>query len=112
MITATAALAEGVIDLNTTVVDAGPIYLMNRYFPNDLSQAQKFVSWNHKYGIVHGALNVVRALALSNDIFFYYMGGGFPDQFAGLGQTTSDQVDGAVRLWREHGHRPAGRSGG
>jgi len=86
MITSAAALAEGVIEPDTTVVDAGPIYLMNRYFPNDLSQAQKFVSWNHKYGIVHGALNVVKALALSNDIFFYYMGGGFPEQFVGLGQ--------------------------
>ena len=44
------------------------------------------MSWNHKYGITHGAVNVVKALALSNDIFFYYMGGGFPDQFVGLGQ--------------------------
>lgn len=86
MITSAAALAEGVIEPDTTVTDAGPIYLMNRYFPNDLSQAQKFVSWNHKYGTVHGAINVVKALALSNDIFFYYMGGGFPDQFVGLGQ--------------------------
>jgi penicillin-binding protein 2 len=86
MITSAAALAEGVITPDTTVTDAGPIYLPNRYFPNDLSQAQKFVSWNHKYGIAHGALNIVQALARSNDIFFYYMGGGFPDQFVGLGQ--------------------------
>ncbi len=86
MITAAASLSEGVIGPDTTVTDAGPIFLPNRYFPNDLSQAQKFVSWNHKYGIVHGAINVVKALALSNDIFFYYMGGGFPDQFVGLGQ--------------------------
>ncbi len=86
MITASAALAEGVITPDTTVTDSGPIFLANRYFPNDLNQAQKFVSWNHKYGIVHGAINVVKALALSNDVFFYYMGGGFPDQFVGLGQ--------------------------
>jgi penicillin-binding protein 2 len=86
MITSAAALSEGVITPDTTVVDSGPIFLPNRYFPNDMSQAQKFVSWNHKYGIVHGAINVVKALALSNDIFFYYMGGGYPDQFVGLGQ--------------------------
>jgi penicillin-binding protein 2 len=86
MITSAAALAEGVITPDTTVVDAGPIFLPNRYFPEDQSQAQKFVSWNHKYGIVHGAINVVKALALSNDIFFYYLGGGYPDQFVGLGQ--------------------------
>jgi penicillin-binding protein 2 len=87
MVTSAAALAEGVIDEETTVRDAGPIYLPNKFFPNDRSLAQEFVSWNHKLGIVHGAINVVQALALSNDIFYYYIGGGFPlDNFVGLGQ--------------------------
>lgn len=86
IVTSTAALSEGVITPDTTVTDSGPILLPNRYFPDDASQAQKFVSWNHKSGIVHGAINVVQALQLSNDIFFYYMGGGYPDQFEGLGQ--------------------------
>ena len=87
MVTSAAALAEGVIDEETTVRDAGPIYLPNKFFPNDSSLAQEFVSWNHKLGIVHGAINVVQALALSNDIFYYYIGGGFPlDNFVGLGQ--------------------------
>jgi penicillin-binding protein 2 len=86
LITSAAALAEGVITADTKIVDSGPIFLKNRYFPDDLSQAQKFVSWNHKLGITHGPLDVVQALALSNDIFFYYLGGGFPDEFEGLGQ--------------------------
>jgi penicillin-binding protein 2 len=86
MITAAAGLAEGVITPDTQIVDSGPIFLPNRYFPNDLSQAQKFVSWNHKLGINHGALNIVDALARSNDIYFYELGGGFPDKFVGLGQ--------------------------
>ena len=86
MVTASAGLAEGVITPDTTVVDSGPIYLANQYFPNDRSQAQEFVSWNHLRGIVHGKINIVDALMLSNDIFFYYLGGGFPDQFEGLGQ--------------------------
>jgi penicillin-binding protein 2 len=43
------------------------------------------VSWNHKLGIVHGAINVVQAIALSNDIFFYWIGGGYPQaDFEGL----------------------------
>ncbi len=88
LVTSTAALAEGVVDENTTVVDAGPIYLVNQFFPNDFSQAQKFVSWNHRYGIVHGAVNVVQALSLSNDIFFYEVGGGYPvTKFRGLGSS-------------------------
>lgn len=85
MVSATAALAEGVIDPTSIIVDNGPIFLRNRFFPDDLSQAQKFVSWNHKLGINHGQMTVVEALALSNDIFFYWIGGGFPNALEGLG---------------------------
>lgn len=85
MVTSAAGLAEGIITPQTTIVDSGPIYLPNRYFPDDRSQAQEFVSWNHKYGIVHGRMNIVNALALSNDIYFYYLGGGYLEQFQGLG---------------------------
>ncbi len=86
MVTASAALQEGVIDGDGVVVDNGPIYLPNRFFPDDMSQAQRFVSWNHKYGISHGPVNVVQALALSNDIYFYVIAGGYPPtQTPGLG---------------------------
>lgn len=85
MVTATAALAEGVIGPASIIPDNGPIFLRNRFFPDDPTQAQKFVSWNHKLGINHGPLNVVQALGLSNDIFFYYIGGGFPNVMEGLG---------------------------
>ena len=61
MTTASAALQEGIIDADGTVVDNGPMFLPNRFFPDDLSQAQKFVSWNHKLGINHGPVNVVQA---------------------------------------------------
>lgn len=85
LISATAGLAEGVIGPRTIIADNGPIYLPNRFFPDDPEQAQKFVSWNHKLGINHGPLNVVQALGLSNDIYFYIVGGGFPDALQGLG---------------------------
>lgn len=86
IVSAAAALAEGVIEPDTQIVDAGPIYLPNQFFPNDMSQAQRFVSWNHPRGIVHGAMTVVDGLALSNDIFFYWIGGGYPQaNFRGLG---------------------------
>lgn len=82
-----AALQENVISAADTIVDNGPIYLPNRFFPDDLTRAQKFVSWNHKLGINHGPLNAVQALALSNDIYFYIIGGGFPDtDIQGLGE--------------------------
>ncbi len=86
IVSAAAALTEGVIEPNTQIPDVGPIYLPNMFFPNDMSQAQRFVSWNHRLGIVHGNMTVVDGLALSNDIFFYWIGGGYPPaNFAGLG---------------------------
>ena len=90
MVTALAALMEEVITPETEIVDAGPIYLPNQFFPNDLSQAQRFVSWNHPRGIVHGPMTVIDGLALSNDIFFYWIGGGYPPaKFRGL---TNKQI--------------------
>lgn len=87
LVTAAAALAEDTIDANTVIVDSGPIYLPNRFFPNDMSMAQRFVSWNHPYGIVHGPMNVVDGLGLSNNIFFYIIAGGYPPtNFAGVGR--------------------------
>ncbi|MEZ4620459.1 MAG: penicillin-binding transpeptidase domain-containing protein [Caldilineaceae bacterium] len=86
MVPALAALAEGIIDKNTRIVDTGPLLLPNQFFPDDLSQAQPFVSWNHALGIVHGPMTVVDGLALSNDIFFYWIGGGYNRaDFRGLG---------------------------
>src|SRR5690606_5880784 len=58
----------------------------NRFYPNNMALAQRFVSWNHAYGITHGAINIVDALKLSNNIFFYMIGGGYPqNDFIGLG---------------------------
>ena len=85
LVTATAALAEHVITPFTTLVDRGPIYLPNFFFPNDPTQAQEFVSWNHKLNILHGPMTIVEGIGFSNDIFFYYLGGGFPDFMTGLG---------------------------
>ena len=85
LVSATAALAENVITPYTTLVDRGPIYLPNYFFPNDPTQAQEFVSWNHKLNILHGSMTIVEGLGLSNDIFFYYLGGGYPDFMVGLG---------------------------
>ena len=85
LVTSTAALAEHVITPFTTLVDRGPIYLPNYFFPNDPTQAQEFVSWNHKLNILHGPMTIVEGIGFSNDIFFYYLGGGFPDFMTGLG---------------------------
>lgn len=97
IVTASGALQEGIVSSQDVIRDDGPIYLPNRFFPDDPEQAQEFVSWNHKLGINHGPLNIVQALALSNDIYFYLIGGGFPppNEFEGLG-------DSRLASWASH----------
>lgn len=86
MVTVAAALQQDIVSPDYIIRDDGPIYLPNRFLPDDRSQDQEFVSWNHRLGINHGPINIVQALALSNDIYFYYIGGGFPpSDFIGLG---------------------------
>jgi penicillin-binding protein 2 len=90
MIVASAGLQENVINTRTLLGDGfdgnndGVIWLPNEYFPWDRSKDQKFVSWIHKYGHGHGLVPVREALAVSDDIFFYELGGGYRE-FPGLG---------------------------
>jgi penicillin-binding protein 2 len=85
IITASAGLAEGVIDDDTHLHCGGTLWLPNRYYPEDPSLAQPFYCWTHKYGTSHGSLSVIAALAESCDIFFYQVAGGYRSYFQGLG---------------------------
>jgi penicillin-binding protein 2 len=86
IVTASAGLAEGVIDSNTHLYCAGTLWLPNRFYPEDPSLAQPFYCWTHKYGASHGSISVVSALAESCDIFFYQVAGGYRSYFQGLGE--------------------------
>ena len=86
IVTASAGMEEGVVTPRTVIMDEGPIYLPSKFFPNDPSQAQEFVSWNHHQDFNHGPLTLRQAIAVSNDIYFYYVGGGYPQTFIGLTQ--------------------------
>jgi len=78
---AAGALEEAALSPTTKLQCKGEFLLPNKYFPDDATKAQSFKCW-YKPG--HGRLNVVEALALSCDIYFYQVGGGL-DDFAGLG---------------------------
>jgi len=83
IIPATGALQEGVVDEKTTFVDNGVLYLPNRFEPDNPDLAQPFYGWLRS-GL--GEVNVVSALALSSNIYFYQVGGGYePIDFEGLG---------------------------
>ncbi|MBA3534699.1 MAG: penicillin-binding protein 2 [Ardenticatenales bacterium] len=89
IIPAAGALADGIIDRTTTIKDPGIIYLPNENVLNDpalaMELAQPFVCWLETG---HGDENVVDALAHSCDVFFYEVGGGYLDQFRGLGDVA------------------------
>ncbi len=87
LVTATAALQEGVIDPDRELEDPGKITIRNRYFPADPGKAKDFVCWIYKSGQGHGLVNFTRGIAESCNVYFYKIGGGYePDRLEGLGE--------------------------
>ncbi|MFA5841156.1 MAG: penicillin-binding transpeptidase domain-containing protein [Candidatus Paceibacterota bacterium] len=70
------ALTEGVIDPFKKILSTGSISIPNPYFPD---QKTVFKDWR-----VNGWTNMMEALAVSSDVYFYEVGGGFEGQ-KGLG---------------------------
>ena len=70
------ALTDGVIDQSKKILSTGSISIPNPYFPD---QKTVFKDWR-----VNGWTDMAEALAVSSDIYFYEIGGGFGDQ-KGLG---------------------------
>ncbi len=66
------ALAENIIDPNKKILSTGSISIPNPYFEN---QKTVFKDWR-----VNGWTNMAQALAVSSDVYFYAVGGGFEDQ--------------------------------
>ncbi|MES2023618.1 MAG: penicillin-binding transpeptidase domain-containing protein [Patescibacteria group bacterium] len=70
------ALNEGVIDPLTKILSTGSISIPNPYFPD---QKTVFKDWK-----AHGWVDMRQAIAVSSDVYFYEIGGGFQGQ-KGLG---------------------------
>jgi penicillin-binding protein 2 len=86
IIVASAGLEEKVITTETRLYCGGVLWLPNRFYPEDPSLAQPFYCWiYHNLHSRHGSLGVVAAISQSCDLFFYQVGGGYRNQFAGLG---------------------------
>lgn len=78
LVTAAAAMKEGVANRNTVIESKGAIFVPSDYDPN---YRQIFPDW-----AVLGRLNLVSALGNSSNVYFFYLGGGFePEHFVGLG---------------------------
>ncbi|MCX6751728.1 MAG: penicillin-binding transpeptidase domain-containing protein [Candidatus Nomurabacteria bacterium] len=70
------ALTENVIDPYKKILSTGSISIPNPYFPN---QKTVFKDWR-----VQGWVDMRQAIAVSSDVYFYEIGGGFESQ-KGLG---------------------------
>ncbi len=73
---AIAALEEGIIDPEKSIYSSGSLVLPN---PFDTSKPSIFLDWK-----AHGYVNMRQAIAVSSDVYFYTIGGGFED-IRGLG---------------------------
>ena len=73
---ALAALEEGTIDPEKEIVSTGSISVPNPYDP---TRKTVFMDWK-----AHGAVDMRRAIAVSSNVYFYQVGGGFEGQ-PGLG---------------------------
>lgn len=79
---AAAALEEDIISPDKAILSTGSISIPNPY---DASKPSIFRDWK-----AHGYTDMRRALAVSSDVYFYAIGGGYQDQ-AGLGIARIDE---------------------
>jgi penicillin-binding protein 2 len=79
---ALAALNENIIDPYTNIYSSGALSLPNPYDPN---RPTIFKDWK-----AHGYVDMKKALAVSSDVYFYEVGGGFENQ-KGLGIANIDK---------------------
>jgi len=70
------ALNEGIIDPNKQILSTGSISIPNPYFPD---KKTVFKDWR-----ANGWTNMMEAIAVSSDVYFYTIGGGYGGQ-KGLG---------------------------
>lgn len=75
-IMALAALSENIISPDKQILSTGSISIQNPYYPDIKSV---FNDWK-----AHGWVDMRRAIAVSSDVYFYEIGGGYEDQ-KGLG---------------------------
>lgn len=89
LVTATGALNEGVVTLDSIVKTPGVITMQEKFFENDVGKERLFVDWVYKNGenpAGFGQLDILHCIAYSSNVCFYKLGGGFEDEIPeGLG---------------------------
>ena len=74
-------LNENVVRPETTVFDPGKITIQEQCSPNDRGRQRDYVCYTYKTtGAGHGTVDFIRGVALSCDVYFYKVGGGYGDE--------------------------------
>jgi len=104
-IVGSAALQEGVANTSTTITSRGYITVQNEYDPN--------VVYVFKDWAALGPLDFYRGVAMSSDVYFYYLAGGKADEgFRGLGEERVAKYARAFGLGEPTGVDLPGESAG
>ncbi|BBB48631.1 penicillin-binding protein 2 [Pelolinea submarina] len=81
--TAIGVMNEGVVTPNQSLTCPGKITITEKYSPNDPGYEREYVCYDE---LGHGQVSYTRAIALSCDIYFYKVGGGYAGEVdEGLG---------------------------
>ncbi len=87
MVAAIGALNEGVVTPEQQIPCPGTISIMQKYTANDPGIPREYVGYDRDG---HGMCDFIKAVGLSDDIYFYKIGGGF----------ENDVPDGGLGVWR------------
>lgn len=86
MAAAIGALNEGVVTANQELEDLGKITIVQKFTENEVGTPRDFVCYDRNG---HGMVNFVRGVALSCNVYFYKIGGGY-----------ETEVPQGVGIWR------------
>ncbi len=102
MVAAIGALNEGVVSAEQQIQTPASIIIMQKYSENEAGIPREYINYQR---VDHGQCNFVRAVALSNDIYFYKIGGGFEGEVpdGGLGVWRAKEYAEALGYGRETG---------
>lgn len=104
------ALNEGVVTPDHEVEDPGQITVCEKYSENDTCKPRNYVCYDRNG---HGMISFLRGLALSCDVYFYKIGGGFEDEVpVGLGILRMNEYARALGYGQKSGIELPGEEDG
>lgn len=71
-------LNENIVTVEQEIFDPGKITIQERFSENEIGRPREYVCYTYKTTLAgHGYVNFIRGVALSCDVYFYKVGGGY-----------------------------------